>query len=118
MTCGSNHKLAVAMVGAWWMSNVGARAKAFHYGRAAQRDECNGFPYAAAMEWRKVAELVPPNTRAAEYSWGQWERIMRLPRQLAGPIGVSPMAALMERASTTQPGMRHAIDKLLFATAA
>ena len=66
--------------------------RAFHYGRAAERDERNFFPYTAAMEWRNAAELLGPTTAAAEYCWRQWERIMHLPRRLAGPVGL-PMAA-------------------------
>ena len=119
MKCRNNDKLAIARVSAWWLSNIAALAKAFHYGRAAQRDERYGFHYTAAMEWRKAAGLFGPKTRAAEYCWRQWERIMNLPRRLAEPIGVSPMAAFpMERASATEPGMAHAIDDILFATAA
>src|SRR5262249_7122417 len=64
-------------------------AKAFHFIRAARRDERNGFPYTAAMEWRNAAELLALNTRAVEYCWREWERIMQLPRRLAGPVSVS-----------------------------
>jgi hypothetical protein len=87
-----HHKLAIATVGAWWLTNVVPPAKAFHYGRAALRDERNGFPYTAALEWHKAAELVASKTRAAEYCWLQWERIMHLPRRLAAG-GVSQTAA-------------------------
>ena len=80
----------VAAVTAWWLSQVTGLARAFQYGCAAELDERNGFPYTAAMEWRKAAELFAPETRVAEYSWRQWERIMGLPRRLAGPIGFSP----------------------------
>ena len=38
MKCRNNDKLAIARVSAWWLSNIAALAKAFHYGRAAQRD--------------------------------------------------------------------------------
>jgi hypothetical protein len=38
------------------------------------------------MLWRYAAELYSPNTQAAEYCWEQWERIMHLPRRLAGPV--------------------------------
>jgi hypothetical protein len=90
----NRHNPAVATIGAWWFSNVVVAAKAFLYGCAAERDERNGFPYTAAMEWRKAAELFAPDTRAAEYRWRQWERIMQLPRRLAGPIGISQRAAI------------------------
>jgi hypothetical protein len=59
------------------------------YCLAAQRDEKNGFPLTAAMEWRKAAELLAPITPISERCWREWERIMRLPRRLAGPIGAS-----------------------------
>ena len=65
-------------------------AEAFHYSRAARRDERNGFPFTAAMEWRHAAELFAPNQRAVEHCWREWERIMDLPRRLAGPASVSP----------------------------
>lgn len=56
------------------------------YCLVAQRDEKNGFPCAAAMGWRKAAELLAPFTPMSDRCWLEWERIMRLPRQLAGPI--------------------------------
>ena len=51
----------------------------------AERDEENGFPLTAAMEWRKAAELFGSGTPIADHCWREWERIMRLPRHLAGP---------------------------------
>ena len=90
----TNHNLAIRIVGAWWLTNIIDPAKAFHYSRNAQRDERDGFPYTAALEWRRAAELFASKTLAAEYCWRQWERIMHLPRRLAGPIGVSQAAAL------------------------
>jgi hypothetical protein len=65
--------------------------KAFHCSRAAQKEELNGFKYTAAMKWRNAAELFAPDTRAVEYCWRQWERIMQLPRRLAGPACAVPM---------------------------
>ncbi|SRR6266702_7459074 len=73
-----------------WTANL---AKAFHCSREAQRDERNGLPYTAAMNWRKAAELFVPETRAVEYCWCEWERIMQLPRRLAGPASVVPIVA-------------------------
>lgn len=107
---------AIAAVGAWCFSNLVLPAKALHYGCAATRDERNGFSYAAAMEWRKAAELFPANTRAAEYSWRQWERIMRLPRRLAGPVGVSRQA-VFPFPPVSRPGIAPAIDQISFALA-
>ena len=64
-------------------------AIAVRYCLAAERDEKNGFPLTAAMEWRKAAELLTLVPLAADRCWRKWERIMRLPRRLAGPIGAS-----------------------------
>ena len=83
----NRHNAAIAAVGAWWLLHIAGSVRTFHYVCAAERDERNGLPYTAAMEWRKAAELCATNTRAAEYSWRQWERIMQLPRRLAGPLG-------------------------------
>jgi hypothetical protein len=68
-----------------WKPNL---AKAFHCRRDAQREERNGFKYTAAMKWRSAAELFAPDMRAVEYCWREWERIMQLPRRLAGPACV------------------------------
>ena len=62
---------------------------AVRYCLAAERDEKNGFPLAAAMEWRKAAKLFGSGTPLADRCWREWERIMRLPRRLAEPIGAS-----------------------------
>jgi len=61
-------------------------ALAVRYCLAAQRDEVSGFPFTAAVEWRKAAELFGSITPMADRCWLEWERIMRLPRHLAGPI--------------------------------
>jgi hypothetical protein len=71
--------------------------------RAAQRDEKNGFSFAAAMEWRKAAELSAPFTWLADRCWRDWERIMRLPRRLAEPIGVAPVMRLATAQSSASP---------------
>ncbi len=70
-----------------WTANP---AEAFHCSRAAQREERNGFKYTAAMKWRNAAGLFAPDTRAVEYCWHEWERIMQLPRRLAGPAFAAP----------------------------
>jgi len=57
----------------------------------ARRDERNGFPFSAAMEWREAAGLCASISLLADYCWREWERIMSLPRQMAIPIGVAPM---------------------------
>jgi hypothetical protein len=56
------------------------------YCLAAQRHEKNGSSFAAALEWRKAAELVGSIGPMANRCWIEWERIMHLPRRLAGPI--------------------------------
>jgi hypothetical protein len=85
----NNHRLAIAAVSARCLAHLAALRTAVHYVRAAHRDEQNNFPYAAALEWRKAAELFSSDTPVAEYCWRQWERIMQLPRWLAGPISDS-----------------------------
>src|SRR5689334_25339408 len=77
-------------IGLRWAPNLG---KAFHCSRAAQKEERNGFKYTAAMKWRNAAELFAPDTRAVEYCWRQWERIMQLRRRLAGPACAAPTIA-------------------------
>jgi len=79
------HNVAIAAIGACWLTLI-ARTRAFQYGQAAQRDERKGFRYTAALEWRNAAELFPRQTRAADYCWRQWERIMHVPRHLAMPV--------------------------------
>ena len=61
-------------------------AVAILYCLAARRDEKNGFAFAAAQEWRNAAELFAPIASMADRCWMEWERIMLLPRHLAGPI--------------------------------
>jgi hypothetical protein len=65
---------------------------AVRYWRAAERDEKNGFPFTAAMEWHKAAELFSPIPKASDRCWQEWERIVHLPRRLARPI-VEPVDA-------------------------
>jgi hypothetical protein len=62
---------------------------ALHYRRAAQRDESHGFSIAAAMEWRRAAELSSWITPLANRYWREWERIMHLSRRLAMPLGIA-----------------------------
>jgi hypothetical protein len=73
---------------------IGGLIIAVRFGLAAQRDEQNGFPLTAAMEWRKAAELSDPIAPLTDRCWREWERIMRLPRRQAGPIGVAPVVQL------------------------
>jgi hypothetical protein len=89
-------------------------AKALQYGRAAQRDEHNGFPYTAAMAWRHAAELFVSGSAAAVYCWRQWERIMHLPRRLAVPISSSRLLTFPLNATSERP----VLNQLSLATAA
>lgn len=119
MKSSNRHNRAIAAISTWWLSNVIVPSKAFHYSLAAVRDERNGFPYTAAMEWHQAADLFAPSTRAAEYFWLQWERIMHLPRRLAGPIAISCQAASsLPVASASLPCNRPTIDQVSFANAA
>jgi hypothetical protein len=70
----------------WLVMVVFHSAVAMRYCLAAQRDEKNGFPLTAALEWRKAAALLGPIGSIADRCWVEWERIMHLPRRLAGPI--------------------------------
>ena len=76
---------------AWKLRRLLARActatLALRYCLAAQRDEKDGFPFTAAMEWHKAAVLFVSMGPLADLCWRQWERIVRLPRQMAEAIG-------------------------------
>jgi hypothetical protein len=56
------------------------------YWRAAERDEKNGFPFAAAMEWRRAAEWFSAIPQVSDRCWQEWECIMHLPRSFARPV--------------------------------
>ncbi len=116
----SKQNVAIAAVGAWWTTNIFVVAKALHASRAAQRDERNGFPYTAAMEWRNAAELFASGTRAADYFWQQWERIMHLPRRLAAPMSDSQFVArpALVPASVVRPMINADVHQFSSATAA
>ena len=119
MKSNNRHNPAIAAIGTWWLSNVVIPSKAFHYSLAAVRDERNGFPYTAAMEWHQAANLFAPSTRVAEYFWRQWERIMHLPRRLAEPIGISCQAASsLHVVPASLPCNRPTIDQVSLANAA
>ena len=80
-----------------------AALRAFQYCRAARRDEENGYPLTAAMEWHKAAELFAPVvTSLADRCWQEWERIVKMPRSLAGAIaiGATPVVQLVPRSSS------------------
>ena len=100
-----HEKLIFAKRGGWWMRVAFVLAKALHYGRAAQRDERNGFPYTAAMEWRLAAELLASGSFPAEYCWRQWERLMHLPQRLAVPVSSSRHVMVPANPISPQPAM-------------
>ena len=76
------------------ISKLAGPILALRYSRAAQRDENNGFTFTAAMEWREAAEWSSCITLLANRYWREWERVMHLPRRLAEPIGVAPVAPI------------------------
>jgi len=84
---------------------------AFCYCRAAQRDEKNGFPFTAAMEWRISAELFHFVPMARQCCWGEWERIMRLPRRFATPIFEGSVMVCQDRSASNRSKMSTAGGK-------
>jgi hypothetical protein len=67
------------------------------------------------VEWRHAAELFGMDTIAAVYCWHQWERIMQLPRRLAGPI-IDSRAIRPNQTSAAPSGMALSNDILLATT--
>lgn len=85
------------------------------YWWAAERDEKDGFPFTAAWEWQKAAECFGWISVVADRCWQEWERIVHLPRRLAGPIGEFEAIA-MPRAMVTPDNVEIAAPKgLVFA---
>ena len=87
-----------AIIGRQIIEGAAGLTHAIKYCRAAQTEEKNGFAYTAAVEWQKAAELLSPIPFLADRCWLQWERIMQLPRRLAGPISEvqAPSAAQID----------------------
>jgi hypothetical protein len=81
------------------LAMAGTVTLAVQYCMAAHRDEKNRFPFTAAMEWQKAADLFVPIAPLADLCWRKWERIVRLPRQMAVPISEHPQ----HDACTSQP---------------
>ncbi len=116
MKAPDNRNRAIATAGARYWSAIVVAAGAFHYCRAAVRDERNRFPYTAAMEWRSAAERFPAGSSAAEYCWRQWERIMQLPRRLAGPVGdASTIAFVAKPVAAVQPALEPVMNQISLA---
>jgi len=85
-----DHKTAAAAIVCRQMfALVSGPVTGIMYCRAAQHDERNGYSITAAVEWRKAAEFMQALPTVADRCWQQWERIMHLPRSLAGPIPFS-----------------------------
>jgi len=78
------------IIGRQIVEGAAGLTNAIKYCRAAQKEEKNGFAYTAAVEWQKAAEFLSPFPSLADRCWQEWERIMRLPRRLAGPISDAP----------------------------
>jgi hypothetical protein len=81
---------ARAITVAMWarlMTVITVAVAAIAYCSEAQRDESSGYGFTAAMKWRRAAQLIAFIPFASDLCWQQWERIMRLPRRLAVPIG-------------------------------
>jgi hypothetical protein len=108
---------AIAGLCAWCLGSI-VLPRAFQYLCAAHRDERNGFPYTAAIEWRDAAELLFPISLAAEYCWRQWERIMQLPRGMAIPFTASQIVAFPRNAAFTEPAQTRPVHPILRTTAA
>jgi hypothetical protein len=54
--------------------------------KTARQTEATGFSYAAAMQWRKAAELFESDPWLSEACWQQWERVMNLSRVFASAL--------------------------------
>lgn len=65
---------------------LGRFATAAEYHRMARRTEAKGYPYTAALQWRKAAALFDSEDSLSDSCWRQWERIMHLSRAFSGPI--------------------------------
>ena len=61
-----------------------SKAAALH--KTARQTEAAGFSYAAAMQWRKAADLFDSDPWLSEVCWQQWERIMHLSRVFASAL--------------------------------
>lgn len=101
-------------------ANARSMMRALLYASAARKHEQTQFPYTAAMEWRLAAELFGSNTLVGSYFWHRWERIMHVPRLLAGPITDFQTFALLpdQPALVTQKKTQSSIDRVPFVAAA
>lgn len=72
----------------WHTLNPAGPILALRYCRAARLDEDNGFPFTAAMEWRRAAELASWIAPLANRYWREWERIMHVSHRSRELIGV------------------------------
>jgi hypothetical protein len=95
------------------MAVITGPAAAIAYCREAQRDESNGHEFTAAMKWRRAAQLIAFIPFASDLCWKQWERVMRLPRRLAVPIG-----AVAQQAQPRVPARTHPAPEIIGVVAA
>jgi hypothetical protein len=87
-----HEKLVLAKIGGWWMRAAVVLAKAVHYFiTSAPRSGTSATVFLTRPLWSggRAAELFESASLAADYCWGQWERITHLPRQLAVPVSSS-----------------------------
>ena len=99
------------IIGRQIVEGAAGLTNAIKYCRAAQKEEKNGFAYTAAVEWQKAAEFLSPFPSLADRCWQQWERIMRLPRRLAGPISDAPSTGTAQFA-TYNSDMEHILARV------
>ena len=87
------------------------------YVRAAEKDERDGFPFTAAWEWQRAAECLGWISIIADRCWREWERIVHLPRRLAGPIGESEMTPvfILQPVAAPERGQAQTAESLVFA---
>ncbi|HEY3769614.1 MAG TPA: hypothetical protein VGN44_13140 [Candidatus Angelobacter sp.] len=110
MKSSNRHNPAIAVIGTWWLSNVIIPAKAFH--TALLRYATSATAFRTQQQWSGTMQRICflAVRELLSTSGGQWERIMHLPRRLAGPIGICCQTPLHCR--SRQPCC-HAIARLL-----
>ena len=86
------------------------------YWRAAEKDEQDGLPFTAAVEWQRAAECLHWIAPIADRCWREWERIMHLPRNLSNPFGESEQVVLIY--ATTDNGANASATESLVASEA
>jgi hypothetical protein len=90
----------------------------WRYWRAAEKDEKNGFPFTAAVEWQWAAECFGWLSLISDRCWREWERITHLPRRLASPIGEPEQVMLQYAPAVPDSGAQEAEGLVHAASAA